>query len=232
MRKSINNVLNGHHLNSTFWQDYKRSLPLLPLDLFDITVGIVLGDATMYKVSREAYIKFEQGYKQELFVDHLFDIFKRYTFMVKPGKRFEKSGLQKGLIKSFWFKTFSHQSFTELYNLFYLEIRSENMVLREKRISENLIRDYLTPRGLAYWIMCYGSLQNDKRSIILHTQSFTLRENTILSDELNTKFLLNSRVIPHKKIYTVILIPAQNDQSIREIIKEHIIDSMSYKVPV
>ena len=121
-RESINNVRDGHHLNSAFWQDYKRSLSLLPPDLFAIAVGMILGDATMYKVSREAYIKIEHGYKQKLFVDHLFDIFKGYAFMRESGKRFKKSGLQKGLIKSFWFKTFSHKSFTELYKLFYLDI--------------------------------------------------------------------------------------------------------------
>ena len=43
----------------------KKTLPKLPQDSFDIAVGMILGDATMYYVSREALIKFEQGVKQK-----------------------------------------------------------------------------------------------------------------------------------------------------------------------
>lgn len=43
-----------------------------------------------------------------------------------------------------------------------------------------------------------GSLQNDKKTMILHTQSYTNNEVNNLSLELNEKFKLNSKVIPHK----------------------------------
>lgn len=142
---------------------------------------MILGDGCMYKVSREAYIKFKQGYKQEMFIDNLFIIFNTYTFMEKPGKRVYLSGLDKRKTKSFWFKTFSHQIFTTLFNLFYEEKIYNNKIIKKKKISKNLILDYLTPQGLAYWIMCDGSLQNDKKTIILHTQGFNLKENSILS---------------------------------------------------
>ena len=49
--------------------------------------------------------------------------------MRKSGKRFKKSGLQKGLIKSFCFKTWSNKSFTELYNLFYVDTISDNQII-------------------------------------------------------------------------------------------------------
>lgn len=54
-----------------------------------------------------------------------------------------------------------------------------------------------------------GSLQNDKKTMIIHTQSYSYEEVMILSYELNKKFNLNSRVIPHKKVYWVILIPSE-----------------------
>lgn len=69
--------------------------------------------------------------------------------------------------------------------------------MKKKKISKNLILDYLTPQK-AYWIMCDGCLQNDKKTIILHTQGFNLKENSILSSELNIKFTLNTKVIKHK----------------------------------
>ena len=65
---------------------------------------MILGDASMYKGSREAYIKFEQGHKQKIFLDNLFSIFKTYTFMEKPGKRLYLSGLHKGFCETWFFK--------------------------------------------------------------------------------------------------------------------------------
>ena len=104
MKKNINNIKNGHHLNSKYWQDYKKSLFSLPQHLFDIAIGMILNDASMYKVSREAYIKFEQGHKQKIFLDNLFSIFKTYTFMEKPGKRLYLSGLHKSFCETWFLK--------------------------------------------------------------------------------------------------------------------------------
>lgn len=69
--------------------------------LKEIAIAMVLSDATMYKVSREAYIKFEQGYIQKEFVDHLFELFKDYCFMLTPGARVPKHGHRIGLVKSY-----------------------------------------------------------------------------------------------------------------------------------
>jgi len=166
---------------------------------------MILSDACMYKKSNHALIKFEQGYIQPLLVDserqeeefliHLFSLFKSYCFMVEPGKRIELYGERKGLIKSFWFKTFSFYSFDEIWNLFY--IKSNDKAI--KTIQEGLILNHLTDRGLAYWIMGDGSLQKDRKTMILHTQSYNKNENLILSRELNEKFGFSSEVILHKK---------------------------------
>jgi hypothetical protein len=44
-------------LHILFFLNYKKTVPPLPKDSFDIAVGMILGDATMYHVSREALIK-------------------------------------------------------------------------------------------------------------------------------------------------------------------------------
>ena len=180
MTKTIKNTRDGFHFNSPYWQNFKKTLPKLPQDCFDSAVGMILDDARMYYVSREALIKFQQGVKQKEFLFHLFDLFSNSCFMTEPGIRFEK----EGGVKSYWFKTFSFSDFTRLFLLMHEKINGK----WKKTIKEGLIRDYLTPRGLAYWIMCDGSLQKDKQTLILHTQSFSLEENTLLTRELNKKF--------------------------------------------
>jgi len=163
-------------------------------------VGMVLSDACMYKVSTHALIKFEQGYLQEQFLHHLFEIFKPYCFMDAPGRRIDLTGPRKGLTKSLWFKTFSHYSFTAIWNLFYTQC--EDKVV--KTIPKGLVLNHLTPRGLAYWAMGDGSLQKDQKTMILHTQSYTRLENFILSEELNEKFGFTTEVILHKEKYKLL----------------------------
>jgi hypothetical protein len=195
--KEIRNYRDGFHLNSKHWQDWKDKLPPLPIELKEIAIGMILSDACMYKKSKHALIKFEQGYLQSEFLLHLFSIFKLYCFMIEPGKRITLTGTRKGLTKSLWFKTFSHYSFTEIWNLFYIYLVPKYV----KKIKEGLILNHLTASGLAYWIMGDGSLQKDRKTMILHTQSYTKTENIILSRELNEKFSFESEVISHKQKY-------------------------------
>jgi hypothetical protein len=61
---------------------------------------MVLSDASMQRVSKEAYIKFEQGYAQRDFVFALFEAFAIYCFMEAPAAYVAKVGPRAGLVKS------------------------------------------------------------------------------------------------------------------------------------
>lgn len=222
MTKIIKNQREGHHFNSKYWQTYKSTVSPLPNTCFDIAVGMILGDACMYHISREAYIKFEQGWKQKEFISHLFDVFGDYCFMAEPKKRFEKHEI----LKSYWFKTCSFSDFTHLYHIFYEKTNNKT----RKCVKNGLILNHLTPQGLASWIMCDGSLQKDGQTMILHTQGFNFFENTLLSNELNQKFGIDSNVIVHKHKYYVIKIPKYNYAILYNIVSEYIIPSMRYKI--
>jgi hypothetical protein len=224
LKRYINNVRDGFHHNSTYWQNIRKALPMLPPQLMEIAIAMVLSDASLSRTSNDAHMKIEQGYLQKDFVYHLFDLFKQYCFALDPQAYIVKKGPRNGLVKSYWFKTFSHPSFSLIWDLFYT-----NGV---KTISPGLVQNHINALGLAYWIMSDGSLQNDLQSMILHTQSFTKVENELLSTELNAKFGLHSRVIPHKGVYWVIFIPREDAVLLHELIAPHMIPYFSYKVPV
>jgi hypothetical protein len=99
-KRFIKKMRDGHHLNSTYWQDWKRSLPGLTPVLREIAVAMVLSDASMQRVSKEAYIKFKQGYAQRAFVFALFELFAPYCFMEAPAAYVPKTGKRAGLVKS------------------------------------------------------------------------------------------------------------------------------------
>lgn len=142
MKKNIRNTRDGHHLNSKYWQEWKKNLPPVCRTLFQSLVGIILSDASMYRVSRDAYLKFEQGAHQKEFLLHLFDICKEYCFMTKPSPRYHVSYEKQGQVKSYWFKTFSFSSFSVIWDLFYIN--------GSKTIQKGIIMNHLTEVGLAY----------------------------------------------------------------------------------
>lgn len=83
--KKIKNSKDEYHLNSKYWQEWKRQQ--INEHLFQICIGMVLSDATMYRVSREAYMKFEQGSQQFEFIQHLFAEMQQYVFIENIGIR-------------------------------------------------------------------------------------------------------------------------------------------------
>jgi hypothetical protein len=104
-----------------------------------------------------------------------------------------------------------------------------------KTISPALILDHLTPRGLAFWIMCDGSLQKNKKSIILHTQAFSYEENVLCAKELKTKFDLNCQVIKHKDKFWVLYIAGYDTEiKLLQLVKPYFLEipSMCYKLPL
>ena len=221
--KNQNNIKNGYPKNSTYWQNHKKLFVNLPSNLFDISIGSILGDACMYKVSKNSKLKFEQGYMHKDYLFHLFEFFKLYTFHEEPYIRYELRGERKGIVKSYSFRTFTHPIFDPIWDLF---ISNGN-----KSIKPNLIINYLTAEGLTYWIIDDGSLQQNKLTLILHTQGYSKEEVQILSLELNKKFNFHSKVIVHKKKYWVIEIPKEDAKILHNLIKPYIHNSINYKLP-
>jgi tRNA threonylcarbamoyladenosine modification (KEOPS) complex Pcc1 subunit len=78
--------------------------------------------------------------------------------------------------------------------------------------------------------MSDGSLGSEN-SMILHLQGFSEAENTTISNELNSKFNLHSKVITHKTKYFVVKIPARDASTLRALIKPHMLPMFAYKLP-
>jgi hypothetical protein len=213
----MNNYKNGYHLNSNYWKKYKLTLPNLDSFLLEISIGVLLGDACMYHKGKNSQIKFEQSYIHKDYLFYLYELYKMYTFN-EPYTRFDSTK-----IKSYSFRTFTHPTFNTLWSLFYKE--------GQKKINLNLIKDNLSSRGLAFWIMDDGSLQKDKKTMILHTQSYSYEENLILSKELNEKFNFQTKVISHKKIYWVIQFSNKDAKNLSNLIEPHLHPSMLSKLP-
>ena len=218
LQRQWNNIRDGYHVLSRYWQEAKIQLPELTQYQKDVCIGITLGDASITKQNAHASIKVEQGSAQLSLVKNVFNILASHCFMTTPNVRMDTK--QVGKIKSYWFKTWAIPQFTVLWNMLYV-----NGI---KTIQPSFILEHVSPVALAYWIMCDGS--RDGNIITLHTQGFSFVENEIISRELNERYGFSTQVKSHKKYYYVINFSSEDRILLRNLIGEHMLPDFGYKM--
>ena len=230
--------------NSKLMKEYKNSFISLfqiqrevsigfPPPLSDIYIifqqrgGLMLGDASLHTQNngKTFRLKFEWGDRHKAYVDHVYSLFDEWV-LSDPHKKTRIS--PKGNTVVNWgFQTISHEAFNFLAELFLAE--------KKKTISNNLIRDHLTARGLAYWFMDDGGKldynKNSKnKALVLNTQSFSSEEVENMASELSLKFNFNCEVRSNKG-KKIIVIKSMSYYNFLEITEPFIISEMKYKLP-
>ena len=215
--------------NSTKLKEYKDSLIDLSIEQKEAIIGLMLGDASLQSQNKgKTYrIKFEWGDKNKAYVLHVFNLFDEWL-LSQPHKK-ERLSPKGNLIVNWGFQTFSHKAFNYLAELFLLDKGGK------KGISENLVQDHLTPKGLAYWFMDDGGKldynKNSKnRSVVLNTHSFTDLEVENLCDQLSNKFELLCEVRSNKN-KKIIVIKDTSYSKFYQLINPYLLEEMKYKLP-
>ena len=224
------------HLNKRFIgrldlrNAYKKQMPsLLPSELLSIGVGEMLGDATVISSStgKSASLRFQQGYKNKLYFEHLFSIFKDWSWYTSPTVNVPLKGVRIGLPKSYCFSTFTHAAWLPLQEIF--------IVKGKKTYVAGTILKYLCGVGLSYWICDDGCICTHTGVLRLHTEGFTQEENIQICKELNQKFNLESYVVRDRN-YWKIYIPRRNILHVIPALLEKAItkipECMSYKLNI
>jgi ubiquinol-cytochrome c reductase cytochrome b subunit len=120
--------------------------------------------------------------------------------------------------------TFTYTSLLWIFNDFYKEVNG----VMVKRVP-SWVGEFITPLGLANWIMQDGSRQK-KQGVTLATNSFTYEECVFLSKILTDKFNLKTSVIKagHEGQWKI-SIWKQSMPDLVLLVKPYIIDEMKYK---
>ena len=229
MKNILKNEVIGLGPNSAKLKEYKDSLIELTIEQKEAIIGLMLGDASLQSQNKgKTYrIKFEWGDKNKAYVLHVFNLFDEWL-LSQPHKK-ERLSPKGNLIVNWGFQTFSHKAFNYLAELFLLDKGGK------KGISENLVQDHLTPKGLAYWFMDDGGKldynKNSKnRSVVLNTHSFTDLEVENLCDQLSNKFELLCEVRSNKN-KKIIVIKDTSYSKFYQLINPYLLEEMKYKLP-
>ena len=217
----------GKSPNSKIVKEYKNSLINLTDIQWEASIGLILGDANLQTQNNgKTYrMKFEWSDKNKAYLDHVYNLFDEWV-LSQPHKKSRLSS-KGNLIVNWGFQTISHEAFHFLNILF--------LKNKHKGISEEIIPDFLTPRGLAYWFMDDGGKldynKNSKnRSIVLNTHSFTDMEVDLMSQQISSKFNLLCEVRSNKN-KKIIVIKDGSYQAFYDLIDPYLILEMRYKLP-
>ena len=208
-----------------------RNGNILPQYLKEILIGVLLGDAHITKSEKNnAYIKFEQGIKNQEYLLFIYELFKDYAINIPTEyKRFDKRYSKENI--SFSFRTKSLNEFNEFADIF-LKLNENNKTI--KIVPKNIF-NLLTPCSLAFWIMDDGQEVKTRgitQGITLCTDSFTYVEVLTLKSVLETKFGFNCSIHNKniKKGYFRIYISKLSMPLLRSIVNEYMHSSMLYKI--
>jgi len=236
----------GLNPNSKLLKAYKDSLISLSAIQLEVAIGLMLGDASLQsqKNGKTFRLKFEWSDKNKAYVDHVYTVFDQWV-LSSPHKKIRKSPAGNTVV-NWGFQTISHVAFIRLANLFFLSYKEEEGDLSnndsyktvstfKKSIAKDLIKNFLSPRGLAYWFMDDGGKldynKNSKnKSIVLNTHSFTDIEVSNMCKDLSNKFgfLCEVRSNKGKKI---IVIHSSSYVKFRKLVDPYLIPEMIYKLP-
>ena len=207
------------------------------IDVLSVLICGMLGDWWADKLNNQSgfSVRFniEQSISNSAYIHHLTNLFFNwgYSSYIIP-KLVKKSNVQKNkgfnldfpLRFNYRLTLHTFRSLLWIYDSFYKNVDGKNI----KRIPD-WIEEYITPIGLAHWIMQDGSRQK-KQGIFIATHSFTYEECVFLSDILNRKYKLKSTVVKtgHLNQWRI-SIWKESMVILVSIVKPYIIEEMKYK---
>jgi hypothetical protein len=180
-------------------------------------VGILLSDGHIQKrFNWNPRLSLKQSIKH---FEYIWSVFNTLSVYCSSFPYSNKNFMRGKLFFSLEFQTRQLKSLNEIYNLFYIELKS-------KIITPELFH-YIDYIALAHWIQGDGARRN--KGIVLCTDCFTIKEIVLLMNILNIKFNINS-TIHYDNNKARIFINKKELNKIKPYIKPFFVKTFLYKI--
>ena len=191
--------------------------------LFDISIGLLLGDGSIQKNTSKSIEKWRMKILQGKAHGHYVkELHKEFGSRVRADVYFDKKR------ETYSFSTLFQTDFCSLADIF---INQQG----KKYIGPYFLENSISPLSLAHWLMddggrlCYNK-DYPRRAIVLNCQAFPENECEILRDNLNKAYNFSSWCKKNKG-KTIVAIPASKWVEFRDLVAPHVLESMRYKFP-
>lgn len=206
-------------MRSKVIEEYKKTLVLTSRQR-EILTGLLLGDGHLETQNdgRTYRLKVEQAVRKKEYVDWLFSEFQ--DFVRTEPKEKEKTR-NESHTKNVGFSTLSVGNF---------RFHAQQFYQGKQKVVPKRIGKLLSPLALAVWYMDDGSQKSSlHRARILNTQGFRKQEIEQLIQVLEKNFNLQAKLRSQKDGYQIYIAAVSADQ-LKQIIEEHIVPCMRYKL--
>lgn len=206
---------------------WERKAGNLDNEQFQVVLGTILGDSS-FSTNTECKYRNLSFSHSETQLDYLLwkkEILSEY-FIAKLLKRehLDKNGK---VYYSYAIKSIVHPEFLKIYNQVYIEGR--------KRVTLRVLSQ-LDPLGIAVWFMDDGGCSKEKKNwgghLTLATDSFSLKENKLITEWFQNKWGIKATVRKKKQGTFSLYFPSDNSRKLKDLISPFIIPSMRRKLEV
>jgi len=211
------------------WIKGSKDNNVLPQNLHDILIGIMLGDGHIYKSSPTSNSRFEISFGKDRisFATWVGDLFRDYS----------KNGIKKIYYNDnilnpkfgYRFKSKSLPLFNNYHDLFYK--RDNNLWKFEKIVPKN-INEIMNSTVLAYLIMCDGNFDKSRNRIRIYTNSYSRLDVTKLAESINSNLNIYVGVLHDRKDQFILTIGKTQLDNLRVLVKPHFESSMLYRLGI
>lgn len=203
----------------------ERKLILMPDDIKDVLIGILLGDAHIVKRSSTSNVRLmyaQTAIAHKAYFEYVYSFF--HSFCAKDYITQTKVSRDKRTNKiysSISFTTMQLPCFNVFRELFY------GVASNVKTVPNN-IYELLTPKGLAFWIMDDGSKQG--KGLHISVYAFSNEDVDKLMFVLQDKFNLKCSIHYNRDNKPRIFIFKESMENLISLVKPYFIPEMLYKL--
>jgi hypothetical protein len=188
---------------------------VLSQDQRAVLTGTLLGDGCLAKHGRHHRLHIKHKLAHVDLALMKYEVFREFISMA-PHQFDQRLGDRRHPCVQFATRT--HLVFSEWHRRFYSE--------RRKIVPADIAND-LSPRALAVWLMDDGAA--DYAGITIQTHSFEYDETVRLAADLRSEYSLEAGVRKNRGSW-LIYIPARSVRDLEEVVHDHMIPSLAYKL--
>lgn len=208
-----------------------RALTSLPSDLSEAIIGMLLGDAGCFRISKSptsnSRLEFSFGKDRFLFAKFIEGLLRDYVTTPVSSRLVHGTPGGPNIHTSYRLKTIALPVFNFYRDLFY---KYDPITGKFVKIVPKTIIEYLSPIALAHLVMGDGNFYAASKTIRIYTNGFTHDDVVLLANAIRSKFDINVGVRHDRKNQYILAIGAKELTKFQELVREHMHDSMLYRI--
>lgn len=232
MSSSLNKLLSRlKSTSSGLSKQELRALTSLPSELSEAIIGMLLGDAGCFRTSKSptsnSRLEFSFGKDRFVFAKFIEELLQDFVTTSVSSRLVNAIPGGPSIHTSYRLKTIALPVFNFYRDLFY---KQDPVTGKFVKFVPKMIIQYLSPIALAHLVMGDGNFHAATKTIRIYTNGFTHADVVRLASAIQSKFGITVGVRHDRKNQYILTIGAKELTKFQELVREHMHESMLYRI--